>query len=93
MMTHKLSNHANNPYLSIVRNVVESGPVRNERDQTRNNTLEFKFTPSVDKLTDFGSLTGTYNNEGKLGLISDKTIVYVQPSAFIRDRLIPSYKL
>ncbi len=60
--------------------------------ENRQETLEFKMTPSVDRLTDFkATYTGTYNSEGKLALISNKMIVYVQPSAFIRDKLVPSH--
>jgi hypothetical protein len=57
-------------------------------------TLEFKFTPSVDKLTELDSeLTGTYNSKGKLAVISNKTIVYVEPSAYIRDQLVRNNKV
>jgi hypothetical protein len=57
-------------------------------------TLEFKFTPSVDKLTELDSeLIGTYNSKGKLAVISNKTIVYVEPSAFIREQLVRNTKV
>ncbi len=93
MIGSKMMPHVSNSYLSNVRPVVETNAAQNSKLNEKPKTMEFKFTPSVDKITASETVqTGTYNNQGKLGYINDKMIVYVQPSAFIRDRLVPFYK-
>ena len=75
-----------------IKPVASTKELSKDVKENRPETLEFKMTPSVDRLTDFkASYTGTYNSEGKLAMISNKMIVYVQPSAFIRDKLVPSH--
>jgi hypothetical protein len=93
MNVAKTLTHVNHSSLSIVKPVVEPVAVISSNKKITPDTLEFKVTPSLDKISrSEESLTGTYNNKGKLALISNKMIVYVQPSAFIRDKLVPSYK-
>jgi hypothetical protein len=93
MNVAKATAHMNNSSMSNVKPVNEIAAVRPPKQKEKTETLEFKLTPSLDKISKSEeSLTGTYNSKGKLALISNKMIVYVQPSAYIRDKLVPSYK-
>jgi hypothetical protein len=93
MNVAKASSHMNNSLLSNVKPVHEVAAAKSPKQKEKADTMEFKLTPSLDKISKSEeSLTGTYNSNGKLALISNKVIVYVQPSAYIRDKLVPSYK-
>jgi hypothetical protein len=86
--------HINNSSASNVKPVTHAGNATETKQKEHLQTLEFKNAPALSKLSDSNvELTGTYNRKGKLGLISDKMIVYVQPSAYIRDKLVPAYKV
>ncbi len=92
MNAAKLPANVNSQTLSKMKPVLEIQTQVKEKKEEKPENIEFKMTPSVDKITrQEPSLTGTYNNQGKLGVISNKVIVFVQPSAFIRDKLVPSY--
>ncbi len=93
MFTNTPLNRANQSSTYLV-NATNASQKNDHREKQDSSTLEFKLMPSVERLNKSEEqLTGTYNNQGKLGLISNSVIVYVQPSAFIRDKLVPSYKV